>query len=127
MAVSSVDVRTTAGSTHRTDGKWVSAKINSRSWRRAVAASRALGRRPPKRRKALEASSSCGYVLDVATPDGDLSLGPLLSTGSAPAVALRMYTARAVRRRRPVWVKRTGLQRVVHFIWSRHRFRRSAG
>ena len=53
-----------------------------------MAASRALGRRPLKRRKALEASSSCGYVLDVATPDGDLSLGPLLSTGSAPAVAL---------------------------------------
>jgi len=89
LAVSSVDVRDYCWLNTRTGSTtWVSAKINSRSWRRAVAASRALGRRPPKRRKALEASSSCGYVLDVSTPDGDLSLGPLLSTGSAPAVAL---------------------------------------
>ena len=38
----------------------------------------------------------------------------------------RMHIKSAVRRRGPVRFKRAGLQRVVHFIWSRHRFRRSA-
>ena len=39
----------------------------------------------------------------------------------------RVHIKSAVRRRGPVRFKRAGLQRVFHFIWSRHRFRRSAG
>lgn len=90
LAVASVDVRDYCWLATKCAGQasWTCAKINARSWRRAVAASKALGRRPPKRCKALEAVPTCGYVLDVATHDRDLALGPLLAGGSAPAVAL---------------------------------------
>ncbi|KAH8093512.1 hypothetical protein JL720_4648 [Aureococcus anophagefferens] len=63
---------------------WSVVKLNARSWRRRVAAARALGQAPPARRKAAEEDAS-SFV--VAVESAEDVAGPADQRGAAPPAA----------------------------------------